>query len=198
MIYGYARVSTKDQKLAPQIEQLNNHGCETIIKEKISDKTIAGRNGFKSLLERVQQGDTIVVTKLDRFARSTKDALETIEYLNDKGVGLVILNFGGMNVDTTTPTGKMMITMFSAVAEFELGINKERQREGIAKAKERGIYKGRPKRYTDKHEGLTHAMELYKNRDENKYTVKQIAKITHVSEATIYREARKIKGVPAK
>lgn len=193
MIYGYARVSTKDQKLSVQIEQLKGYGVDTIVKEKVSGKSIGCRAGFKSLLELVQEGDTIVVTKLDRFARSTKDALETIEYLNEKGVGLVILNFGGMNVDTTTPTGKLMITMFSAVAEFELGINKERQREGIAKAKERGVYKGKPKKYTDRHAGLRHALELYQNRDENKLTVKKIAEITGISEATIYREVRKLR-----
>ena len=193
MIYGYARVSTKEQKLDVQIEQLKAYGVDTIVKEKVSGKDICSRTGFKSLLEQVKEGDTIVVTKLDRFARSTKDALETIEYLNNKGVGLVILNFGGMNVDTTTPTGKLMITMFSAVAEFELGINKERQREGIAKAKERGVYKGRPKRYTANHAGLVHALELYQNRDNNGLTVKKIAAITNISEATIYREARKLR-----
>lgn len=193
MIYGYARVSTKEQKLDVQIEQLKAYGVDTIVKEKVSGKDIGSRAGFKALLERVKEGDTIVVTKLDRFARSTRDALETIEYLNSKGVGLVILNFGGMNVDTTTPTGKLMITMFSAVAEFELGINKERQREGIAKAKERGVYKGRPKRYTANHAGLAHALELYQNRDKNGLTVKKIADITNISEATIYREARKLR-----
>jgi DNA invertase Pin-like site-specific DNA recombinase len=191
MIYGYARVSTRDQKLEPQVDQLQRYGCDKIIKEKISGRTVAGRDGFKSLLKSVMRNDTIVVTKLDRFARSTKDALETIEDLNERGVALVILNFGGMNIDTTAPTGKLMITMFSAVAEFELGINKERQREGIAQAKERGVYKGRPKRYTEVHDGLTHAIELYKNRDSNGLTVKKIAKITKISESTLYRAVRK-------
>ncbi|PRZ12670.1 DNA invertase Pin-like site-specific DNA recombinase [Laceyella sacchari] len=193
MIYGYARVSTKDQSLDVQVEQLRAYGVDDVVMEKVSGRSVDHRTGFKSLLGRVKKGDTIVVTKLDRFARSTKDALETIEYLNDKGVGLVILNFGGMNVDTTTPTGKLMITMFSAVAEFELGIIKERQREGIAKAKERGVYKGRPKRYTANHAGLAHALELYQNRDTNGLTVKKIAEITNISEATIYREARKLR-----
>ncbi|MDD1513808.1 recombinase family protein [Priestia megaterium] len=134
--------------------------------------------------ETVQKGDTIVVTKLDRFARSTKDALSTIEYLNNKGVSLVVLNMGGDKVDTATAIGKLMITVLSGIAEFEADMIKERQLEGIEEAKKRGVYKGRPAKYTEKHRGLQHAIELFHNRDTNKLTVKEIEEITKISRAT--------------
>lgn len=194
--YGYARVSSKGQNLTSQINQLKEYGCEAknIFKEKVSGRKKDNREQFNKLLEVVESGDIIVVTKLDRFARSTKDALNTIEKLENKNVGLVVLNVSGEKLDTTTSTGKLMITVLSAVAEFEADMIKERQLEGIAEAKKRGVYKGRPKTYTDNNKGLQHALELFFNRDTNKKTVQDIERITQISRATIYREARKIKG----
>ena len=188
--YGYARVSSKGQDLAPQINALEEHGVNQLFQEKFSGKTAEDRLVFQELLDKVQDGDTIVVTKLDRFARSTKDALNTIEQLENKGVSLVVLNMGGDTLDTSTPMGKLMVTMLSGIAEFELSLIKERQREGIALAKERGVYKGRPKKYTEKNTGLQHALKLFDNRDTNGMTVKQICEITKVSKATLYREAK--------
>ncbi|MDW4510067.1 recombinase family protein [Priestia megaterium] len=191
MKYGYARVSSVGQNLTAQIRQLEEVGCDLIFKEKVSGRKKEEREQFNILLETVQKGDTIVVTKLDRFARSTKDALSTIEYLNNKGVSLVVLNMGGDKVDTATAIGKLMITVLSGIAEFEADMIKERQLEGIEEAKKRGVYKGRPAKYTEKHRGLQHAIELFHNRDTNKLTVKEIEEITKISRATLYRAVKK-------
>ncbi|MGG0459946.1 recombinase family protein [Priestia aryabhattai] len=190
MKYGYARVSSVGQNLTAQIRQLEEVGCDLVFKEKVSGRKKEDREQFNILLEKVQKGDTIVVTKLDRFARSTKDALSTIEYLNNKGVSLIVLNMGGDKVDTGTAIGKLMITVLSGIAEFEADMIKERQLEGIEEAKKRGVYKGRPAKYTEKHRGLQHAIELFHSRDTNKLTVKEIEEITKISRATLYRAVR--------
>lgn len=191
MIYGYARVSTKDQDLTSQIQALREMGAVEIRTEKFTGKTKEGREVFNELLNQLQPGDTLAVTKMDRFARSTKDALETIDQLEKKGVRLIVLNMGGDKFDTTTPMGKLMVTVLSGIAEFELTLIKERQREGIALAKQKGLYQGRPAKYTDKHKGLQYAMDMFADRHFNKLTVDEIADITNISRATLYREARK-------
>lgn len=188
-LFGYARVSTKDQRLEAQIKALIEYGVpeENIFKEKVSGRKKDGREEFKKLLETVTAGDTVVVTKLDRFARSTRDALNTIEYLKEKGVDLVILDMGGDKVDTNTPLGKLLLTFLAGIAEFEVELIRERQMEGIKLAKSRGVYKGRPKKYNQYHEGLQFALALMENRDKNNLTVEKISKITQISRATLYR-----------
>ncbi|MDW0112169.1 recombinase family protein [Sporosarcina saromensis] len=195
MIYGYARVSSAGQNLSAQIQQLEEYGVakKDIFKEKVSGRKKDNREAFNRLLDIVVSGDIIVVTKLDRFARSTKDALNTIDMLQEKEVGLVVLNVKNEILDTTTATGKLMITVLSAVAEFEADMIKERQIEGIAEAKKRGVYKGRPSTYHENHKGLQKAIELFNDRDNNKMTVDEIAETFNISRATIYREARKQK-----
>jgi DNA invertase Pin-like site-specific DNA recombinase len=194
MKYGYARVSSTGQDLTAQINALKDAECEKIFKEKVSGRDKNKRPQFQKLLETVQEGDTIVVSKLDRFARSTKDALVTIEQLNEKGVALVVLNMGGDKIDTSTAIGKLMVTVLAGIAEFEADMIRERQLEGIELAKQRGVYKGRPHTYTDKHKGLQHALELYRDRDNNGLTVNAIAEITKISRATIYRAVREMEG----
>ncbi|MCY8523135.1 recombinase family protein [Bacillus atrophaeus] len=194
MKYGYARVSSTGQDLTAQINALRDAGCEKIFKEKVSGRDKNKRPQFQKLLATVQEGDTIVVSKLDRFARSTKDALATIDQIKEKGVGLIVLNVSGEKLDTTTSTGKLMVTVLSAVAEFEADMIRERQIEGIELAKQRGVYKGRPHTYTVKHKGLQHALELYRDRDKNGLTVNAIAEITKISRATIYRAVREMVG----
>ncbi|MBH0167172.1 recombinase family protein [Fictibacillus sp. 7GRE50] len=142
MKYGYARVSSVGQDLTSQIRQLEENNCEIIFQEKVSGRRKETREEFNKLLEEIKPGDTIVVTKLDRFARSTKDAITTIELLNDKDVSLIVLNMGGDRIDTSTAIGKLMITVLSGIAEFEADMIRERQLEGIALAKERKVYKG--------------------------------------------------------
>ncbi|WP_026565887.1 recombinase family protein, partial [Bacillus sp. UNC41MFS5] len=178
------------QDLTAQIRQLEENGCEVIFKEKVSGRNKDNREQFQMLLDKVVAGDTIVVTKLDRFARSTKDALATIEALNAKNVSLVVLNMGGDKVDTSTAIGKLMVTVLAGIAEFEADMIKERQLEGIALAKERNVYQGKPKKYTERHRGLQHALELYADRDNNGLTVNAISEITKISRATIYRAVR--------
>ncbi|MBA9027594.1 recombinase family protein [Peribacillus huizhouensis] len=194
MKYGYGRVSSAGQNLTAQIKQLQEAGCDIIFKEKVSGRKKEEREQFNLLLETVLEGDTIVVTKLDRFARSTKDALNTIEYLKGKGVSLIVLNMGGDKIDTGTAIGKLMITVLSGIAEFEADMIKERQLEGIEEAKRRGVYKGRPKKYTENNSGLQYALELFNNRNTNKMTVKEIEQITKISRATLYRAVRERVG----
>ena len=138
-IVGYARVSTTDQSLEIQAEQLAAAGIEKLFQEKISGAK-RDRPQLGALLEYVREGDTVVVTKLDRIARSTKDLLDIIETLQRKGCAFRVLN---INLDTSTPTGKLMLTMLGAIATFEREMMLERQAEGISKAKAAGRYKGR-------------------------------------------------------
>ncbi|WP_404292615.1 recombinase family protein [Cytobacillus kochii] len=159
-----------------------------IYKEKVSGRERNNREEFNKLLGIVQDGDTIVVTKLDKFARSTRDALSTIELLNEKNVSLIVLNMSGDKVDIPTAIGKLMITVLSGITEFEADMIKERQLEGIELAKERGVYKGRPNKYTDRHRGLQHALDLFHNRNTNKLTVNEITDITKIRAEQLYIE----------
>lgn len=186
-IYGYCRVSSHGQNKAAQLQLLKEYGCDEIFEEEKTGRKKEVRDVFNQMLDLAEEGDTVVVTKLDRFARSTLDALQTEQYLRKKDVVLVILNWAGQVVDTSTPIGKLMFTFLSGIAEFDADMIRERQLEGIAEAKKRGVYQGRPKRYTAKNEGLQHALDLYRNRDKNKMTVKQIERITKISRSTIYR-----------
>lgn len=136
---GYARVSTSDQSLTAQIQALNAIGCQHLYQEELSGK-ITDRPQLKALLEYIREGDIVVVTKLDRLARSTKDLLSIADDIQEKGAGLEVLN---IQLDTTTPTGKLMLTLLGAIAEFEREIMLERQQEGIVIAKAEGKYKGR-------------------------------------------------------
>lgn len=136
---GYARVSTEDQHLDAQLRQLQEAKCERVYQEKASGVK-EDRPELKALLDYARGGDTVVICKLDRIARSTKHLLNIVEHLEKKGVTFRVLN---INLDTSTPTGKLMLTMLGAIATFEREMMLERQREGIRQAKEKGQYKGR-------------------------------------------------------
>lgn len=142
MLVGYARTSTLDQKagIEAQLRELEAVGCERLFREQVSSVDVVKREQLALALDFVREGDTLVVTKLDRLARSVAHLLSVLEALKAKGAELRILNMG---IDTGTPTGKLMLTMLGGVAEFERDIMLERQREGIAKAKAEGKYKGR-------------------------------------------------------
>ncbi len=177
MNYGYARVSTTGQSLEAQIEQLEAAGCHRIKSEKASGKT-AARTELQGLLQHVLgQGDNLVVCKLDRLARSTADLLKIAEELETLGAGLEVLN---INLDTKTPTGKLMLTMLGAVAQFERELMLERQAEGIAKAKAAGKYKGGPSVAPEK---LKRAQELV---DEG-WAVTEAVKAAGISRAVFYK-----------
>lgn len=136
-LVGYARVSTVGQSLDTQLQALAD--CNTIFQEKVSGAR-DDRPQLALLLDFVCEGDVVVVTKLDRLARNTRHLLEISELLQHKQVALRILNLG---INTSTPTGKLMLTMIGAIATFERELMLERQAEGIELAKLRGVYKGR-------------------------------------------------------
>lgn len=142
MLIGYARTSTVDQRagLDAQVRDLKSAGCEKIFAEQVSSIDVTNRAEFASALDFIREGDTLIVSKLDRLARSVSHLLSILDALNAKGAELRIL---GMGIDTATPTGKLMVTIMGGVAEFERAIMLERQREGIAKAKAEGKYRGR-------------------------------------------------------
>jgi len=153
MIYGYGRVSTTDQKLDVQETQLKAAGCQRILMEKASGAN-NNRPELARLISYTCRGDVVIVTKLDRLARSTQHLLTVIKELDEKGVAFKALN---ADIDTSTPVGKLMITVLAAIAEFERGISKERQRDGIEAAKAAGKYKGSPpvaRRQSDRVLGL--------------------------------------------
>lgn len=139
MIIGYIRVSTVEQNLARQEVTMERYQVEKVFSEKISAKD-TNRPELQKALEWAREGDTLVVHDFSRLARSTKDLLEIVELLNDKKVTLISAK---ENIDTSTATGKLMLTMIGAINEFERENLLERQREGIAIAKEKGKYKGR-------------------------------------------------------
>ena len=143
MLVGYARTSTVEQHagLDAQVRDLRAAGCEKVLSEQVS--SVAKRAALEQALDFVRDGDVFMVTKPDRLARSTSDLLSIVEHLEAKGVGLVILSMGGQEIDTRSSTGKLMLTMLAAVAAFERDLMLERQREGIAKAKADGKYRGR-------------------------------------------------------
>lgn len=142
MIVGYARTSTVDQTagLEAQQRELAGAGCEKVFVEQVSSVDVKARERLAEALDFIRKGDTLVVTKLDRLARSVAHLLEILELVEEKGAALRILSMG---IDTGTATGKLMLTLLGGVAEFERSIMLERQREGIAKAKAEGKYKGR-------------------------------------------------------
>jgi DNA invertase Pin-like site-specific DNA recombinase len=138
--YGYARVSTTDQDLTIQIDALNAAGCENIRQEKVSGTSIQGRDELNTLLEFLREGDELVVTRVDRLARSIRDLQNIVYDLNKKGVTISATE---QPIDTKTSAGKCFLDMLGVFGEFETNLRKERQMEGILKAKEKGVYKGR-------------------------------------------------------
>lgn len=180
MLVGYARTSTADQEAGfeAQLRDLGNAGVEKIYSEKVS--SIGQRDELTNALDYVRDGDTLVITKLDRLARSTADLLKVIDHLDQKKVSLRILDFGGSAVDTKSPTGKLMLTMFAAMAQFEREIMLERQREGIAKAKAEGKYKGRKPTVRNR------AKEIRELKEKGMGAT-EIAKELNVGRASVYR-----------
>lgn len=143
MLIGIARTSTLEQKagLEAQLGELEAYGCKKIYQEQVS--SVAEREQLNAALSALRSGDKLVVTKLDRLARSVKHLGEIVETINKADASLVILDMGGTAIDTSNPTGKLILNVMSSVAQFEREMILERQREGIAKAKAEGKYKGR-------------------------------------------------------
>ncbi|MDQ0313659.1 recombinase family protein [Amorphus orientalis] len=135
--YGYARVSTIDQDLSSQVETLKAHGCECVREEKRSGTSRKDRTELGILMDFLKEGDTLMVTRVDRLARSIGDLQDIVRDLRQKGVATE------QPIDTSTAAGKAFLDMLGVFAEFETNLRKERQMEGIEKAKARGVYKGR-------------------------------------------------------
>lgn len=183
---GYARVSTIDQGLTAQIEQLQAAGCERIYQEKASGAK-QDRPELSALLDYVRDGDTVICSKLDRIARSTKHLLEIVEGLERKKVAFKVLN---INLDTSTPTGKLMLSMLAAIGQFEREMMLERQREGIRLAKEAGVYRGRKATARAKKEEILKLLAQGK-------TKQAVADDLGIGVASVYRIAKDVKAASA-
>ncbi|MFC0561953.1 recombinase family protein [Halalkalibacter alkalisediminis] len=182
MKYGYARVSTANQDLETQIQALKKESCDVIYSEKFTG-TKAYRPEFIALLSKLEAGDTLVVTKLDRFARSTVDVIQTVKQLFEKGVKVHVLNMGLVE---ETPTGRLIFNIMSSFAEFERDMIVERTQEGKAIAKQREDFReGRPNKYTRKQ--IDHALSLL-----NTHSYKQVEEVTSISKSTLIRAKRKL------
>ncbi len=142
---GYARVSSTGQKLEVQLDKLTSHGCKRIFHEKKTGTSTTARTEWNKCMQYLRTGDTLVITKLDRLARSMIDLTKITDELNKREVELIVLD---QQINTTTPEGKLLFHMLGAVAEFETEIRAERQRDGIAKALEKGTKFGAKSKLT--------------------------------------------------
>ena len=191
MIYGYARVSTAQQDYATQIDDLKRAGATKIYKDKYTGTT-ANRPEFDKLMDKLQNGDTLIVTKLDRLARNTQDALSIVKQMNDEGVILRVLNIGTID---NSPSGRLIFTVFSAFAEFERDLIVSRTQEGKAwaKANNPNFHDGMPRKYDQ--EQINFAWKLH-TQDHMSYS--EISKKLGMSKATIYRRFRELWDSPNK
>ncbi|HJF87557.1 MAG: recombinase family protein [Caldibacillus thermoamylovorans] len=185
-IYGYARVSTAQQDYATQIEDLKRAGATKIFKDKYTGTT-ADRPEFDKLMAKIKNGDTLIVTKLDRLARNTQDALNIVKKMNAEGVILRVLNIGTID---NSPSGRLIFTVFSAFAEFERDLIVSRTQEGKAwaKANNPNFHDGMPRKYDQ--EQINFAWKLH-TQDHMSYS--EISKKLGMSKATIYRRFRELK-----
>ena len=175
-IVGYARVSTLDQDHTTQQERLEAYGCTKIFAEKKTGTTKKGRTELNDCLEFMREGDKLVITKIDRLARSARDLHNVVHDMDKAGVSLVVLD---QQIDTSTPTGKAFLGMLATFAEFETNIRKERQLEGIAKAKAKGVYTGRKATAREKKDEMIALLEQGMSKP-------KIAKELGVSVASVY------------
>lgn len=186
MIYGYARVSTAQQDYATQIADLKKAGATKIFKDKYTGTT-ANRPEFDKLMTTIKNGDTLIVTKLDRLARNTQDALNIVKKMNAEGVILRVLNIGTID---NSPSGRLIFTVFSAFAEFERDLIVSRTQEGKAwaKANNPNFHDGMPRKYTK--EQIDFAWKLHA---QNHMSYSEISKKLGISKATIYRRFRELR-----
>ena len=188
MIYGYARVSTKTQakdgnSLEGQKKALIDAGATEIYEDAFTG-TVTDRPQFDHLLSKLESGDTLVVTKLDRIARSAVEGSKLVQSLLERGISVNVLNMGKMD---DTPTGKLIYTIMFAFAEFEKDMIVERTQEGRAIARKNKDYReGRPKKYSKKQ--ISHALSLL---EDHSYT--QVAEMTGISKATLARSKRELR-----
>lgn len=180
MKIGYARVSTQDQNLDLQLKALKKAGCQKVFREKASGFH-RQRPEFQRMLDQIRPGDTVIVWKLDRLARSTRDLLNTMETINEARGRFQSLSEPWAN--TTTHAGKMIMTVFAGIAEFERDLIRERTSAGRAAAKQRGVRFGRPRKLNP--DQVNVASKLLAEGT----SVRDVARTFNVHEATIYRLA---------
>ena len=179
MVVGYARVSTLDQNIERQDIALRELGCEKVYIDKLTGATL-DRPEFNKMMDFVREGDTLIVSEYNRLSRSTMDLLTTLQSLEDKGV---IVKSMKEDFDTSTPQGKLILTIFAGLAEFERTLMKQRQAEGIERAKLAGKYKGRkPKEYD--REVLNKVMLGLSTKT---MTVTKAAELLNVTRPTVYK-----------
>ncbi|MCC2524988.1 recombinase family protein [Vibrio coralliilyticus] len=188
MIFGYQRVSTKDQAFDMQTDALKQYGCEKIFSD-IASGAKSSRPSLEKLLSQIRAGDVIVVYKLDRLGRSLKHLIELIDSLTQMKVGLVSLNDP---VDTTSPQGRLITNIFASIAEFERELIAERTKAGLAAARARGRKGGRPEGLSKEAENKAAAAEaLYKD---GKLSISEICNQLSIARSTLYKYLR-IRGV---
>lgn len=180
MIYGYARISSADQRFDSQLALLEKFGCDKIIEEVITG--VAEEKELNNLISSLQEADTLVSARMDRLGRNTKQLLELVEELESRNINLVILD---LNIDTRSPTGKFFLTVMAAFSELERTNLKEKQRRGIDVAKSQGKHLGRPRNWTKS--GMEEAVKMYQNHR----FISEIEDITGVSKASLYRELKR-------
>ena len=184
MLVGYARVSTVTQNEDRQMEALKKYGCEKIFLDKLSGKDTK-RPELQKMMDFVREGDTVIVTEFSRFSRSTKDLLSLVEQLTEKTVEFKSLK---ENVDTTTSSGKLVLTIFAALSEFERSVILERQTEGIAIAKAKGKRLGRKKKVIDDDK----LVEMYNEWKDNYIYQKKIMKEFGISRTTLNKHLNRL------
>lgn len=178
-VVGYARVSSSGQSLDIQQDKLRTFGCTRVFAEKRSGRQADSRPELQACLQFLRDGDTLVITKLDRMARSVLDLAKIADLLKKKGVALKVLD---QAIDTSTSEGMLMFSLLGAFAQFENDIRAERQTDGIAKAKEKGVAFGRKRALTPEQ-----CNRIRMLREEEKFSVTQLAERFNVGPATIYR-----------
>lgn len=183
MRVGYIRVSTMEQNTARQEVLMEQLGVERVYIEKVSGKSTTGREQLKEMLEFIRDGDAVVVESISRLARNTRDLLEIVDKLDNKGVGFISQK---ESIDTDTPTGRFMLTIFGAVAQLEREYILARQKEGIEIAKAEGKYKGRKPIYIDKDKFT----EVYNRWKAGEITARASFKELGVKASTFYRRVK--------
>lgn len=178
MLIGYARVSTDGQNLNRQLDQLEATGCERIYQEKITG-TKKERPELEKLLDHIRPGDVIIISELTRLSRSTKDLFLLVDLIEKKGANFKSLRESWM--DTTSPQGKLMFTIFAGISQFERDLISYRTKEGLSSARARGRKGGRPNK------NIELALKMYDSQD---YSLNEITKGTGVSRTSLYRYIR--------
>lgn len=180
MLFGYARVSTQDQNLDLQLDDLTKAGCQRVFQEKVS--SAKARPQLQKMLDILREGDTVIVWKLDRLGRSLKELFTLVDDFQRKGIGFRSLNDA---IDTTTAQGRLVFNLFASLAEFERDMIRERTKAGLAAARARGRVGGRPKGLSVQAQAKARAVKTMHGL--KNHTILDICQLFHLSRATVYR-----------